>query len=201
MGRKEKKICILATMLCISCQSIQKSPKVSQQSCDIALSYAKFFEANSKVPVAIFFAPMPEDLGVMRQISIDQFLREHPEWRKNPEAQLEIQLIRKSEKYRGISVVEQCPALREWWQGHSVIHEDEAIRRFMSSLPFRNSKDWKSPLKAVLALSVPVISDDGAVARLNVAEMSNSTGGRFEVTYSRAADGKWHITDKFGGVD
>lgn len=201
MERRAYKPLILVIMLCFSCQPHQKSPIVPQQSCDVALAYAKDFQAKSQSPVAIFFAPTAEDLGMMYQVSIDQFLREHPEWKKNQKAQLEIDLIRKSEKFRGISVVEQCSALREWWKVHSIIHDDGAIRRVLSALPLRYSKEWKPLSNGILALSVPVMSDDGAVARLSVAEITNSEGGRFEVTYLRGADGSWHITDKLGGFD
>ncbi|WP_206243466.1 hypothetical protein [Novosphingobium terrae] len=201
MTKGRRSICILATALCVSCQSDPKSFHVPSQSCEVALSYVKEFGAKAESPVAVFFAPTSEDLGTANKVSIDQFLRENPEWKKRQDAQLDIELIKKSEKFSKISVIQQCSVLHEWWKEHSAIHDDEEIRRIVGSIPPRNSEEWKPLSKGILAISVPVISDDGTIARLNVAEITNFEGGRFEVTYSRGLDGKWHMKDKSGRID
>lgn len=144
--------------------------------CDLALGYAKRFKAEQDGPVAILSQP---EFDIASRQELATFVSEHPEYRNDPELPLLLALA----DIRGKHVVAECGNLRSWIERSGILNDDRRIEELT------RQEYWPF---ALLAMSMPAISEDGSTALMYAGEFTGGLAGGYKaLTFEKAPNGKW----------
>ncbi|WP_298200305.1 hypothetical protein [Novosphingobium sp.] len=183
---------VLIPIVCSACAPIRQRQVIPEPACDVVLHYVKNFKASAGTPVALWLAPSPDETRVLQEDVIDQGLKRIPQSKNDPW----IAVFRSLARVRNYSVVKECPNLLQWWNENSVIRDDLIISKTMRSMPFLNNPARKNINVGFIAVSAPVIYQNGNYVSFQTSETTRISGGPFLVTYRRTEDGRWKMVRK-----
>ncbi|WP_188819286.1 hypothetical protein [Novosphingobium indicum] len=184
-------ILLVTTQTFSACSIADESSRVSPIACEVALLHVKAFRENAGGPIAIEFAPPSDELNILTNKSIDEFLVDHPELRGDPD------LPRQRKLAGEVQALKACTNLRDWYQKNSVTLNDREYNKLVSDAFDQRGSKLKGPIPfGFLSISAPALSDDGTQVFFSVRESNREIGNKFFVTYKKSNDGNWRIADK-----
>ena len=162
---------------------LAKQTQVRRAQCDVALSYIKTTKPVSEKP--IFYSEEPERVAKLEDII--NFLAQKPELVNDPD----IAVARKQAKAGGRSPVNECATAKVWL-------DKNGIRRGKVG-PWEDLDRNDEYPAEIIRMSIPVFSDDGSMAYMNVSHYFGPLGGGgMALIFRKSRSGSWEVVSKIG---
>lgn len=169
---------------------VQSGPRQDDEACDVALQVLKYlqYENDGKIAVSTGSANNLD----MSRTEVEQYAAH---WRSNNRmdaaGEIFLDLAIKEAAVKDVKPVEECANIRQWLDKSHIIHDDaqiDAAKAGKEIYPF-----------TIVAISMPVLSDDRNHAQMSIAQVSGAFAGEGEgVSLKRQKNNRWRIENFFG---
>ncbi len=162
---------------------LAKQTQVRRAQCDVALSYIKSTKPISEKP--LFYSEEPE--RVVRLEDITDLLAQKPELVNDPD----IVVARKQGKVGGRSPVHECETAKIWLDKNGISRGKVG--------PWDDvDRNDKFPAE-IIRMSIPVFSDDGSMAYMDVSHYFGPLGGGgTALVFRKSRSGNWELVSEVG---